>query len=83
MPACCSTKATARVPHGGGKRLDPDSHEYRLIRRWIAIGMPVGKPTDPKVERIAVYPDERVLERGRQPADRGHGDIHATGRPKT
>ncbi len=58
------TKATAKVPHGGGKRLDPDSHEYRLIRRWIAIGMPVGKPTDPKVERIAVYPAERVLERG-------------------
>ena len=26
------TKATAKVPHGGGKRLDPDSHEYRLIR---------------------------------------------------
>ena len=57
-------KATAKVPHGGGKRLDPDSHEYRLIRRWIAIGMPVGKPTDPKVERIAIYPGERVLPRG-------------------
>ncbi len=58
------TKATAKVPHGGGKRLDPDSHEYRLIWRWIAMGMPVGKPTDPKVERISVYPDERVIERG-------------------
>ena len=57
-------KATARAPHGGGKRLDPDSHEYQLIRRWIAIGMPYGKPTDPKVERISVYPDERVLGRG-------------------
>ncbi len=54
-------KATARAPHGGGKRLDPDSHEYQLIRRWIAIGMPFGKPTDPKVERISVYPDARVL----------------------
>jgi hypothetical protein len=58
------SKATAKVPHGGGKRLDPDSHEYRLIRRWIATGMPVGKPTDPKVERIAIFPGERVLERG-------------------
>ncbi len=58
------TKATAKVPHGGGKRLDPDSHEYRLIRRWIAIGMPVGKPADPKVEQIAIYPGERVLTRG-------------------
>jgi hypothetical protein len=58
-------KATARVPHGGGKRLDPDSHEYRLIRRWIATGMPVGKPADPTVDRIAVYPQARVLPRGR------------------
>jgi len=58
-------KAIAKVPHGGGKRLDPDSHEYRLIRRWIAIGMPVGKPADPTVDRISVYPGERVLPRGR------------------
>ena len=57
-------KATGKVPHGGGKRLDPESHEYRLIRRWIAVGMPFGKPADPKVERIAVYPGERVLKRG-------------------
>src|SRR5262249_60685634 len=54
-------KATARVPHGGGKRLDPDSQEYRLLRRWIALGMPVGKATDPRVDRIAIYPTERVL----------------------
>jgi hypothetical protein len=57
-------KAVAKVPHGGGKRLDPDSHEYRLIRRWIASGMPVGKPADPTVDRIAVYPGQRVLARG-------------------
>jgi len=58
-------KAVGKVPHGGGKRLDPDSHEYRLIRRWIAIGMPVGKPADPTVDRISVYPGDRVLPRGR------------------
>ncbi|HZW34721.1 MAG TPA: DUF1549 domain-containing protein [Isosphaeraceae bacterium] len=57
-------KATARVPHGGGRRLDPDSLEYRLIRRWIGLGMPLGKPTDPRVERISIYPPERVLSRG-------------------
>jgi hypothetical protein len=57
-------KATAKVPHGGGKRLDPESHEYRLIRRWIQSGMPVGKPTDPTVERISVFPGERVLASG-------------------
>jgi hypothetical protein len=57
-------KATARVPHGGGKRLDPDSQEYRLLRRWIALGMPVGQATDPRVDRIAIYPTERVLAPG-------------------
>jgi hypothetical protein len=57
-------KATAKVPHGGGKKLDPASHEYRLIRRWISMGMPVGKPSDPQVERISIYPGERILPRG-------------------
>jgi hypothetical protein len=57
-------KATGKVPHGGGKRLDPESHEYRLIRRWIATGMPFGKASDPKVERIAVHPGQRVLSPG-------------------
>jgi len=57
-------KAIAKVPHGGGKKLDPDSHEYRLIQRWISMGMPVGKPSDPQVERISIYPGERILPRG-------------------
>jgi hypothetical protein len=56
-------KATGKVAHGGGKKLDPDSDEYKLIRRWIAAGMPWGKPTDPVVTRISVYPDHRVLTR--------------------
>jgi hypothetical protein len=57
-------KATARVPHGGGKRLDHESQEYRLIRRWIGSGTPLGKATDPRVERISIYPGDRVLLRG-------------------
>ena len=28
-------KATARVPHGGGRRIDPSSADYQAIRRWI------------------------------------------------
>jgi len=56
-------KGSNQVPHGGGKRLDPDSHEYRLIRRWIAQGMPYGKPEDPKVARIEVIPDRRIMSR--------------------
>ncbi|MBL8829725.1 MAG: DUF1549 domain-containing protein [Planctomycetaceae bacterium] len=60
-------KAVNSVPHGGGQRMDPDSHEYRLSRRWIAQGMPYGNETDPKVERISVYPEARILgRRGKQ-----------------
>jgi hypothetical protein len=57
-------KATARAPHGGGKRLDPDSPEYHLIRRWIRLGMPMGTAADPRVERLSVFPGERLLARG-------------------
>ncbi|QDV33979.1 DUF1549 and DUF1553 domain-containing protein [Tautonia plasticadhaerens] len=58
------TKAVAEVPHGGGKKLEPGSHEYDLIRRWIAEGMPEGAPDAPTVARIEVHPPDRVLSRG-------------------
>ncbi|WP_406695329.1 DUF1549 domain-containing protein [Singulisphaera sp. Ch08] len=58
------TKATATVPHGGGRRLNLDSQEFRVISRWIGGGMPVGKATDPTVSGIEVYPDSRVMTRG-------------------
>ncbi|QJW93588.1 DUF1549 and DUF1553 domain-containing protein [Frigoriglobus tundricola] len=56
-------KATGRAPHGGGKKMDPDSDEYKLVRRWIAAGMPWGEEKDPKVTKISVYPEHRVLPR--------------------
>lgn len=57
-------KATATLPHGGGKRVDVDSDDYRILVRWIAQGMPYGQPTDPKVSSISVYPPERIMSRG-------------------
>src|SRR5262249_37566273 len=57
-------KATAKVPHGGGRKLEPGSHEYRVIERWIAGGMPFGKESDPTVARIEVHPDARIMSRG-------------------
>lgn len=51
-------------PHGGGKRLDPKSDDYALVARWIAQGLPLGQPTDPKVERIEVLPAQRVMALG-------------------
>jgi hypothetical protein len=56
-------KASGAVAHGGGKRMEVGSDEYRLIRRWVAAGMPYGEDSDPKVVRISVYPEHRFLTR--------------------
>jgi hypothetical protein len=56
-------KATGTIAHAGGKRMEVGSDEYNLIRRWIASGMPLGKPSDPVVARISVFPAHRVLTR--------------------
>jgi hypothetical protein len=58
-------KATSRVPHGGGRRMEEGSHEYRILLRWIEAGMPVGSESDPLVERIEVYPPNRRLLAGK------------------
>jgi hypothetical protein len=57
------TKPINAVPHGGGQRLDRDSLEYRLLKRWIAQGMPYGKDSDPRVVRIQVLPEHAVMTR--------------------
>lgn len=57
-------KGTGMLPHGGGKRFEPDSDDVRLIVRWINQGMPFGKPSDPAVDRIEVFPKKRTLSLG-------------------
>jgi hypothetical protein len=56
-------KGIGAVPHGGGKKMEPNSDEYKVIRRWIAAGMPFGEATDPTVTKISVFPDVRVMTR--------------------
>ncbi len=56
-------KATGTAAHGGGKRLEIGSDEYKLIRRWIASGLPVGAADAPTVAGITVAPAQRVLPR--------------------
>jgi hypothetical protein len=55
------TKATGVAPHGGGQRLLVDSHEYRLLHRWIAQGMPYGSGEEPQVISIVVSPAYRQV----------------------
>ena len=59
-------KPTLTLPHGGGKRFDVDSPEYRVIADWIAAGAPAPKPGDPEIETIEVHPEKIVLQ---QPGD--------------
>src|SRR5262249_35049694 len=56
-------KATGTIAHAGGKRIDLGSDEYKLIRRWIAAGTPFGKPDDPVVTKITVYPEHCIMTR--------------------
>ncbi len=58
------SKAAGLVPHGGGKRIEPEGRDYETIRRWITSGMPRQQPGDPVVERISVEPAERSMARG-------------------
>ncbi|MBE7498219.1 MAG: DUF1553 domain-containing protein [Verrucomicrobiaceae bacterium] len=55
------TKAVAQTPHGGGKKLDPNSEDYADLVRWIREGMPYGKDTDPKMARISVEPAKLTM----------------------
>jgi hypothetical protein len=57
-------KATGELPHGGGARLAKDSQEYRLLRRWIAQGMPWGQAPARRVVQLKLLPTARRLVAG-------------------
>lgn len=54
-------KATASVPHGGGRKLDVGGPAYEVLRSWIAAGMPRSTPTEPALNKITMAPGARVL----------------------
>jgi hypothetical protein len=56
-------KAAGQTAHGGGKRMEVDSDEYKIIKRWIAAGTPFGRPSDPHVTKITVFPEHRIVQR--------------------
>ena len=52
-------------PHGGGSRFDTDSQEYGTILNWVRNGAPFepeGGVAVPRIEEVAVYPEELVLD---------------------
>ncbi len=57
-------KALCYEDHGGGDVLEEDSPEHRLLLEWIAQGAPEGKPEDPLLERIEVFPRRWEVQPG-------------------
>lgn len=54
-------KPTGGVPHGGGRRIKPDSEVAMLLQEWIASGMPGPQPDDLKGLKLSVEPKELVI----------------------
>ncbi|WP_263351085.1 DUF1549 domain-containing protein [Acidicapsa acidisoli] len=57
-------KPTLTIPHGGGRRFDVNSPEYKVIAGWLAQGMPAPLESDPRVTEIRVLPAEASLRIG-------------------
>ncbi len=57
-------KPTATVRHGGGKRIEVPSPEFRIFSEWIAAGAPGPDDKDPRVERLEVFPPQLSLKPG-------------------
>ena len=54
-------KSSMQMAHEGGKRFSVDSFEYRLLREWIAAGMPNDRPDVRQLVKLRVTPDEIFL----------------------
>ncbi len=57
-------KPTMAIAHGGGKRFDTSSLEYRVISEWIAAGTPPPSDQDATVTGLEVYPASATLKPG-------------------
>jgi uncharacterized protein DUF1549/uncharacterized protein DUF1553 len=57
-------KGSGLIPHGGGRRIQPDSLQYRRVLRWLAEGQRFDAPAAPELERVEVEPSQRVLALG-------------------
>lgn len=68
-------KATASIPHEGGRRFDRTSPEYRILRDWIASGASADPPGAPALASLTVTPSEQTLV---EPADRVRLAVRAT-----
>lgn len=59
-------KSTGRIAHEGGKRLEVDSPEYRMLRAWIAQGAPLDTLEQSRLKQLTVTPAQHTLTPGGQ-----------------
>jgi hypothetical protein len=57
-------KPTMALGHGGGKRMDVSSLEYKVLSEWIANGAPAPAESDARIMRIEVTPKAATLGAG-------------------
>src|SRR5579864_3849391 len=57
-------KPTMTIPHGGGRRFDTKSLEYKVLSGWIAEGMPRPRDDDAQVIGLEVLPAAARLAPG-------------------
>jgi hypothetical protein len=57
-------KATARVPHQGGKRMEVGSLDYEILRRWIAGGATLDPVGQSRILALHALPAEKTLKPG-------------------
>ncbi len=56
-------KACGDVPHGGGARMAKGSEGYNIVKRWISEGLHFDPASERVLERIEVFPTDRVVLR--------------------
>lgn len=54
-------KATAAVPHEGGRRFDQDSPEYETLHRWIVAGAPDDGDEAAQLVELVASPADNIL----------------------
>lgn len=55
-------KATGEIPHGGGRRIEPESDEHLTLVRWIREGAARQIPNEPVLERIELNQSQTRIQ---------------------
>ncbi len=59
-------KSTARIPHGGGARIENPSQEYSILLNWIRHGAGYDAETAPQLVSVEVQPNRASVKSGSQ-----------------